>query len=291
VAWGLPGFVALDQQGRMRGMVYYLLEDDRLDIGGLLSDSDAATDVLLDGVITVAQAMKVQTVRGLLFDSAVALPSSMRMRAFDTERHLYLSRTLNAPQIVPSPAQRLWARIADRPAAGAARAELTSAWRTEDIEPSARLLSRAYDRESGRLFAPHHDAGEWIRYVRNLVSHVGCGIVNPALSHVLRDGDEVRALALITDIAPGVAHLVQLAVDPALRGERLGEALVQRACDGLRAAGYSALTLLVAEGNTPARAIYDRAGFLHDATFLAGTLDVASAPVRVRPVRSLATAS
>ena len=41
-----------------------------------------------------------------------------------------------------------------------------------------------------------------------------------------------------------------------------------------------------------ARAIYDRSGFLHDATFIAGTLDVPhSARGRLQPVRNLATAS
>jgi len=289
VAWGLPGFVAIDQGGRLRGLVYYLIEHDRIDIGGLVSDTDVATDVLLDGVITVAQALELATVRGLLLDSAVALPSSLRIRAFGLERHLYLSKLLGVSETGVSRGQRLWARLTEKPLPSE-RVETADSWRPCDVDAAATLLSRAYDREGGRLFAPNNQTGEWQRYVRNLVAHVGCGTLNAALSQVIRDGNDVVGLALMTDIAPGTAHLVQLAVDPAARGARLGEALVGRACALLQQASYQTLTLMVSERNVAARALYDRAGFRHDATFLAATLNVADAPAAMQR-RPLATAS
>jgi len=289
VAWGLPGFAAIDQTGRLRGLIYYLIEHDRIDIGGLVSDADLATDVLLDGVITVAQALELPTMRGLLLDSAVALPSSLRIRGFALERHLYLSKHLGAPQAEVSRGQRLWARLTEPPLPFA-RVEASDTWRTGDADAAAALLSRAYDRDGGRLFAPNHQTGEWQRYVRNLVAHVGCGTLNAGLSQVLRNGDEMLGLALMTDIAPGIGHLVQLAVDPSARGARLGEALVARACALLQRASYQTLTLMVSERNAAARALYDRAGFRHDATFLAATLNVADAPAVTQP-RALANAS
>ena len=289
VAWGLPGFVAIDQAGRLRGLIYYLIEHDRIDIGGLVSDVDLATDVLLDGVITVAQALELPTMRGLLLDSAVALPSSLRIRGFALERHLYLSRLLGAPPVEASRGQRLWARLTEKPIPSE-RVETADSWRTGDADAAAALLARAYDREGGRLFAPNNQAGEWQRYVRNLVAHVGCGTLNAGLSQVIRDENGILGLALMTDIAPGIAHLVQLAVDPAARGARLGEALVARACSLLQKASYQTMTLMVSERNVAARALYDRAGFRHDATFLAATLNVAHAPA-VMPPRALANAS
>jgi len=273
VTWGLPGFVAVDRAGRIRGTAYYLLEHDRIDIGGITTDDDRATDVLIDGIVTVADALDLTTVRTLTLDAAVALQSALRLRGFTVEPHLYLSRDLTLPPAPPSRVERIWTRLVDR-SRPVFSVDSLAPWRPEDVDPAAALLARAYDRESGRLFAPNHAAGEWSRYVRNLVTHVGCGVVNPSMTQVLRDGDEIRALSLVTDIAPGVAHLVQLAVDPARRGERLGEALTQRSCDRLCEAGYTALTLLVASSNAPARALYDRLGFRHDATFVAATLDV-----------------
>jgi ribosomal protein S18 acetylase RimI-like enzyme len=178
----------------------------------------------------------------------------------------------------------------ERPRSGQEIAAAADVWRSSDVDAAAALLARAYDAEAGRLFAPNGDAGEWVRYVGNLVGHVGCGTVNPSMSQVVRDGEDMLALALISDIGPGTAHLAQLAVDRRLRGEHLGEALVARACQQLQTAGYSTLTLLVDEANAPARALYDRAGFRHDATFLAGTLTLPDARVPRRSA-TLATAS
>ncbi len=273
VTWGLPGFVAIDRSGHVRGMAYYLLEQDRIDIGGVIAETEEATDVLLDGILTVADALDLGTVRTLTLDAATALQSALLARGFHVEPHLYLSRSLKASPIEPrSRAERLWARLIDRPAPVCPGP--LDAWRDEDVEPAAALLSRSYDRAAGSLFAPNHAAGEWSRYMRNLVTHVGCGVLNPETTQVLRDGEKIRALALITDIAPRVAHLVQLAVDPERRGARVGETMVGRCCQQLRERDYDALTLLVASSNAPARSLYDRLGFRHDASFLCASVDV-----------------
>jgi ribosomal protein S18 acetylase RimI-like enzyme len=288
VTWGLPGFVVVDRGGRIRGMAYYLLEQDRIDVGGVIAETDEATDVLLDGILTVADALDLGTVRTLTLDAAAALPSALRARGFHVEPHLYLSRNLKPSPVEPrSRAGRLWARVVDRSAPAVYPGPL-DAWRDEDVEPAAALLARSYDRAAGSLFAPNHAAGEWSRYMRNLVTHVGCGVLNPEATQVLRDGEDIRALALITDIAPRVAHLVQLAVDPERRGARVGEAIVERCCQHLRDRDYDALTLLVASSNAPARSLYDRLGFRHDASFLCASIDVRAtrgtrqgAPVRL----------
>jgi len=275
VTWGLPGFVAADHMGCLHGAAFYLPEDDRIDIGGISSSHVLATDVLLDAVIRVAESSGVQTVRILALDAAVALSSGLRVRGFEVEPHLYLSRSLSAPPPAPPRAGLLWKRAAERTLAGHPVLTSVETWHADDVEAAASLLARAYDRQTGRLFAPRHEAGEWQRYVRNLVTHVGCGTVNPAHSLVVRDGGELRAVALVTDIAPGAAHLVQLAVDPSLRGSKVGAALVHRVCATLQQADYRALTLMVAGTNAAARALYDHAGFRHDATFLSGTLSLA----------------
>lgn len=273
VTWGLPGFVAVDDSGRLRGAAFYLLEDDRLDIGGITADHVQATDALLDAIVRVAGAGPVNTIRILAPDTAVALQSGLRVRGFGIERHHYLSRALDAAA-TPLP-RSFWRRhFGRRASAPTAAPPATDRWRSDDVTAAADLLQRSYGLVEGRLFAPRGQAGEWRRYVHNLVTHVGCGTVNPAHSLVVRDGDALRALALITDIGPGAAHLVQLVVDPALRGQQVGTVLVERACATLREAGYKALTLMVAGSNAPARSLYARAGFRHDATFLAGTLDI-----------------
>ena len=136
----------------------------------------------------------------------------------------------------------------------------------------AALLRRAYRSEDADLFAPGNDPAEWERYVRNLVAYTGCGSFNPAVSSVVRDGHEVRAVAIVTEIDAGIAHLVQLAVDPVRRGSGLGRVLLERVCRELSERGYRAVTLMVAASNARARRLYEEAGFTQTATFVAATL-------------------
>jgi ribosomal protein S18 acetylase RimI-like enzyme len=91
------------------------------------------------------------------------------------------------------------------------------------------------------------------------------------MTAVVREGQALCAAILITEIAPNVAHIVQLAVDPLRRGQGLASSLLAETSERLASHGYRALTLQVAESNHAARALYDRAGFTHVADFLAAT--------------------
>ena len=258
ITWGLPGLIAMDGSGAVRGLTFYLQDEDRLDIGGFVSGDEGVTDALLGGALDAAAAIGARTIRMLTLDSATALGSGLRVRGFDVEPHYYLSRTVTRPGAVP-PAPASDAPGLDR-------------WRDDDLEGAASLLHRAYDPASASLFAPHHERAEWERYLRNLLSHGGCGVVNREATRVVRNGSTIEGLALISEISPGVAHLVQMAVDPRRRGEGLGRALITAVCGHLAARSCAALTLLVAASNRPARALYDRAGFRVDARFLRATL-------------------
>jgi ribosomal protein S18 acetylase RimI-like enzyme len=265
--WGLPGLVAMDASGACRGFAFYLVEDGRLEIGGVTSDEVTATDALLDAVLDAAAAAGAEGVRTLLFDGAAGLRSGLTARAFDVEQCLYLSRRLR-----PHVARAAGVPGAAPDAPGGSFVETLdgfSTWNDADVAPAAALLRRSYDQVAGRLFAPANAPAEWERYVRNLVTYGGCGVLNAAATRVVRDGDAMRALALVTDLGPGVAHIVQFALDPVVRGRGLARALLEEVCTGLAERGASVLTLLVAASNLKARALYDAAGFRQDATFLA----------------------
>jgi ribosomal protein S18 acetylase RimI-like enzyme len=253
-SWGLPGFAALDDAGHCAGLAFYLPEADRIDVGGLAARDVGVTDALLDAMLGAAEASGATTIRAMLFEGAPALASGLRVRGFDVEPYLSLSRSFG-------PVERRSC------SAAAARPDLGT-WLSADTAPAAALLRRAYDRPSGAVFAPHDDPAEWDRYVGNIVTHVGCGVLNPEATVVHRQGAAMRAIALVTDISPRVAHLVQLAVDPAGRRRGVGRALLNETCERLAAREYSALTLLVASSNLPARALYESLGFRQDATFL-----------------------
>jgi ribosomal protein S18 acetylase RimI-like enzyme len=147
-------------------------------------------------------------------------------------------------------------------------------WHTDDVTHAAALLRRAYDRASGALFAPTDAPEEWQTYVTNLVSHPGCGTLNPAATAVLRRSSDIVALAMITDIGPHTSHLVQLGVDPSLRRQGVARALLDEVCERLTERRTRMMTLLVAASNRGARRLYDTLGFRQTATFLAATYDI-----------------
>lgn len=59
----------------------------------------------------------------------------------------------------------------------------------------------------------------------------------------------------------GVASLTSLWVDPASRGQGVGDALVETIVEWAREAGYEQLVLWVTDGNSPAEKLYERHGF------------------------------
>lgn len=265
--WGLPGLLAIDGAGQVRGTLFYLREDDRIDIGGLTSDQEEATGALIGGVLAAAEAAQVRVVRAMLFDGAAALRSGLTQHGFAIESHSYLSRALGGSPVVGKAA--VGTTRQDPVVTGVARR--ASGWNAGDVGETAALLRRAYDRAAGALFAPGNEPAEWERYVRNLVEFAACGTLHREATCVVREGTEIRAVSLVTGIAPQVGHIVQLAVDPPMRGCGLGAALVEETCHRLAARGYRALTLLVSANNLAAWALYNDAGFHHDADFLAAT--------------------
>lgn len=64
-----------------------------------------------------------------------------------------------------------------------------------------------------------------------------------------------------SDEAAGDVDLVSMWVDPAVRGQGVGEALVGAVARWAGERGAARLRLWVTEGNRPARALYERCGF------------------------------
>ncbi|MDR2320705.1 MAG: GNAT family N-acetyltransferase [Microbacterium sp.] len=101
-------------------------------------------------------------------------------------------------------------------------------------------------------------------------------IVDPAgdIHGAIARDDEGRAVGFVHWFAhpatwskTGYTYLEDLFVDPSVRGGGIGRALIAHVTDAARAAGSDKVYWLTAEGNTTARALYDRvaerSGFIH----------------------------
>jgi ribosomal protein S18 acetylase RimI-like enzyme len=167
------------------------------------------------------------------------------------DRYWYLRRSIVGASASPSPDVRMW--------------------RTDHVRATAALLCRAFEAgDAARPFAPNGTAEEWQRYVAQLVAGAGCGTLLPSACCAVGAGpDRLAAVAIVTRIGPLTAHLAQLCVEPAMRGRRLGTALVDAACGAAARAGCARMTLLVGGRNHAARALYQRTGFEPVSSFIA----------------------
>jgi ribosomal protein S18 acetylase RimI-like enzyme len=257
----LPGFLARDARGAVVGWTFFLLHDDLLQVGALVSDSAAVVRGLLDAILDSPEAARARSVTAFLFPrSRVLAPALVRQR-FVVKRALYLRRSLTGHEAHGAPAAvpvgGTYARV--RP------------WTPADAVAALRLLARAYHNVPGAAcFAPHGRLGEWAHYLGQLTRTAVCGACMPEASFVAADpmGNDLLGLVLTTRISATTAHVAQLAVDPSAARHGLGRRLLAAACAAARAAGCETVTLLVAAENQPACGLYRGAGFVQAETFV-----------------------
>jgi ribosomal protein S18 acetylase RimI-like enzyme len=75
------------------------------------------------------------------------------------------------------------------------------------------------------------------------------------------DGQAVGLAAGGDSTDPGAAVLTSLWVNPAARGQGIGDRLIETVADWSKSSGYQRLVLWVAEGNGHAERLYERNGF------------------------------
>lgn len=252
VTWGLPGRIAFDHQQAIRGWCYCMPDGDTFHLGGIVADDARVTAALVDASLNLANASAPPArVSSFVPTRAEGLEPALVERGFECERYHYLARPVT-------------------PAEGGGTFDATP-WQEDLLIPSATLLQASYA-AGGRHFAPRGLQVEWEHYVRGLVERPGCGVLEPAITRVIRTGDVVHAFVLATRIAPSTVHLAQVAVHPSRRREGLAQRLVDEACRLAASRGARLVTLLVGEKNTAARALYEHMGFTERASFVAGTL-------------------
>ncbi len=252
--WGLPGLVVEDDAGRIRGWTFYLPQDGAFEVGGITTETPAATHALIEVLDEAARAAGVQRLSLFVCDRAPALQEALALRGFDVQPYLYLRRALDADGD--------WRSASDDAKAG------DREWDAGDLEAAAVLLQASYGTD-GVHFAPTNQPDEWLRYARGLIEQTACGVLMPGATRVRVAAGELAALVVTTRIAAQTAHIAQVAVDPSQRRRGVAADLVAEACARAADEGCTAVTLLVAAGNTPARGLYQRLGFSERTGFVA----------------------
>ena len=253
----LPGLVARDEAGQLRGWTAYLPLEGHLQVMTITASDTCATAVLVEGIVSSPEARRCRSVIVCVRDGAPGLASALDARGFAVEPYRYLVRTL--------------ASGADVPATGDAGTR-SVAWRGRR-DAMARLCQRAY-RDSGgiRAFAPDGTLQQWRSYVDTLIDGTGCGTFLPRLSRVVPDdadgrADRLLAGVMLSDLGTGTVHVAQVAVDPAAGRPGRARPLGAAAPGAPRRRDATAPRRRTA-ANTSAARLYESLGFRDHASFI-----------------------
>ncbi len=265
----LDGLVSLDDAGAVAGWTYFVARGGDLHCGALEAADAATTAGLADALLATPAAGGAERVLLFVYSAAPGLEAVLRQRAFDLVPYDYRVSPLAVGTRVAAPGR---------------------AWDLRDLDATAATLHAAYPgADPRRPFAPHGTLAEWRQYACDLVMGQGCGRFRPTLSIAVPGaGGRLEAVALVTDLGHGTAHLAQIAVAPSRRGGGLGRAMLAAITAQCAAAGFARLSLLVERGNRPATALYDQARFDVRATFLCAVRPGARAALLGVPAASAA---
>src|SRR3984885_13308389 len=273
----LPGFVALDR-GRVCGFTFCVYEGHKAVVGDAYSiadDPSAALNIthtllrpLLDLLLHSPNIYRIES--QLLLYSAGSIEEPFFQAGFVMHPRLYMEYDF------PRSA---------KPAAASNESSFASQlpnhielcrWSPAHYQPAAELIHESYighiDALINDQYCSLHGS---LRFLHNIVRFPGCGVFDADQSWVLRDkkNGSLIGMVLCSRVANDVAHITQLCVATAYRGQRLGIALLHHCIHHLTRSRFAAITLTVTEANHQAVKLYQDSGFFIRHRFDAMVLD------------------
>ncbi len=247
----LPGFVALDN-GRICGFTFCVYEGHKAVIGdayAMAAEPEQAlycTRVLLDHLRDLLKnSPGVDRIESqMLLYAAGTLADSFLDAGFTLYERLFMEYDIErSNNLAANPAWELPGSIEIRP------------WMSGYYQTAAELIHASYaDHVDALINDQYRSLHGSLRFLHNIVRFPGCGVFEPEQSWLLRDRRDgsLAGLILCSRIAHDVAHITQICVAKAHRGQGLGRTLLRHCIAQLRRAGFSAVTLTVTESNEQA---------------------------------------
>jgi ribosomal protein S18 acetylase RimI-like enzyme len=277
--WGLPGIAAVDESGRVRGLTFFHASGSRFELGGVFAEAADLRQRLLDAAVDVCTEAGGECLSAFLYAGASPSEAVLTGQGFKVERFDYL--TVEGARVRGCEGAREGARVRGCEGTEVQASDLhVRDWRKTDVDALAALLHVSYDQTAAARFVTEPTRDGWRRYVANLVEQTACGVVVPRLTRLAWWRDGLVGAVLVTALAPGTAHVAQLAVHPDWRRRHLAGTLLDETLSLARSAGYTRTTLLTGTRNVAAQALYRGRGFTASAQFLSATLPLAGRVAR-----------
>jgi ribosomal protein S18 acetylase RimI-like enzyme len=259
----LPGFVALDR-GRICGFTFCVYEGHKAVVGDAYAVANEPSQVL-------------RITRTLLHHLLQLLQNSPGIQRVESQLLLYDAGSIDAVFLAAGFTMypRLFMEYDLPPRLGIASNGFNSVaklsehielahWSASHYQAAAELIHESYlghiDSRINDQYCSLHGS---LRFLHNIVRFPGCGVFDPNESWVLRDtrSGALLGMLLCSRVADDVAHITQLCVASARRGEGLGKLLLHHSIEHLGQSGFAAITLTVTEANRQAVKLYEDSGF------------------------------
>jgi ribosomal protein S18 acetylase RimI-like enzyme len=275
----LPGYVGL-RSGAIQGYAFSVFEASKAVIGDVyaLNETEAIEnplcDTMLDHLIeTLQNTPGIDRIESqLLMFPAGALHRPFLGAGFRAAPRLFMLAELQASPSLASSSEFDGPRVSPVPFTPSEIKGMPALpanffihpWQPEIYEAAAALIHRCY---KGHMDAGINDQYRTLhgaqRFLHNIIRFPGCGVFDPDHSLALRDRSTgaIVGLILCSRIRSDVGHITQLCIEPALRGQGLGQHLLAQCASHLAERGVAYLSLTVTEANTSALRLYEKQGF------------------------------
>jgi ribosomal protein S18 acetylase RimI-like enzyme len=260
----LPGFVALDaaRGNQIVGYAFCVYEASKAVIGDVYAFHEAEAlnnpicELLLQHMLEMLQSTPgVDRIEcQLLMFPTGAFATQFRHYGFRSFPRLFMSCDLTQTLGAPGPDFRT----------RDAGTHVFRPWQPSFYDAAAELIHRSYlghmDSQINDQYQTIHGAQ---RFLHNIIRFPGCGTFDAENSWVLRHPQTtaLQGIILCSRIRDEVGHITQLCVAPSLRGEGIGQALLQHCAESSLRRGVRTLSLTVTEANAGALRIYEQHGF------------------------------
>jgi ribosomal protein S18 acetylase RimI-like enzyme len=253
----LPGYAAVDR-GRVLGYAFFVYEGSKGVIGdlfvakanGVAQVREIEAQLMKHSIETLQQSPGIHRAEAqLLLHESGSMIQPFLDKGFHCHPRLFMVLDMKRNLEAPAPIN---AEIEIRP------------WSENDYQPSAGLITACYrDHIDSEINDQYRTVNGSLRFLHNIVRFPGCGQFDPESSFVAynRALRMTVGMILCSRIRHDAGHVTQVCVLPEYRSHGIGDALMHRAAQVLRARGFGLLTLTVTQANEGAVHLYERLGF------------------------------
>jgi ribosomal protein S18 acetylase RimI-like enzyme len=254
----LSGFVALSGNATI-GFAFYVIEANRCSIGDIYVSKNWR-HLGVDRYLAEALLAKIDSIPRLkrVENQSVSIGTYEAYANFEAygfkryDRNYLMIQADARPLEVPSPP-------APQPNPIALRR-----WDDEDFGQAVKVIHSSYIGRLDSLINSQYCSEEGCADLLGILTeHIWCGNFLPQVSRLAVEQASGRMVGVLiaSRISPGVGHISQISVKPALQGQGIGRRLIRSALDDFFALDYRKVSLAVTQANSNALHLYQSCGF------------------------------